>query len=55
MDLNYLLHRHQLSLMLADAAACPSSRHSHRGLARGYAHRIRTLQSALGATAVQAN
>lgn len=49
MDLNYLFHRHQVALMRADAAACSSSRHSHLGLARGYAERIRTLQLALGA------
>lgn len=40
MDLNYLYHRHQLSLMRADAAACASSRAAHHELARGYARRI---------------
>jgi hypothetical protein len=48
MDLNYLLSRHQVSLMRADAAACGEARHSHRGLARGYAERIRELQERLG-------
>lgn len=47
MDLNYLFHRHQVSLMRADAALCPASRSSHRGLALGYAERIRTLQDNL--------
>ncbi|MES1976041.1 MAG: hypothetical protein V4472_26590 [Pseudomonadota bacterium] len=37
MDLNYLLHREQISLMRAERAACGSSRASHRGLARAYA------------------
>ena len=48
MDLNYLLSRHQVSLMRADAAVCSEARHSHRGLARGYAERIRELQERLG-------
>jgi hypothetical protein len=37
LDLNYLLHREQISLMRARRAACGSSRASHAGLARGYA------------------
>jgi hypothetical protein len=45
MDLNQLLYRQQVSLMRADAAASPEARHSHRGLARGYAERIRALQA----------
>ena len=49
MDLNYLLYRQQVSLMRADVANCTSSRHSHQGMARGYADRIRSLQLALGA------
>ncbi|WP_198665812.1 MULTISPECIES: hypothetical protein [unclassified Sphingomonas] len=40
MGLNDLLHRHQVSLMMADAATCREARHSHRALARAYAHRI---------------
>jgi hypothetical protein len=52
MDLNYLLYRQQVSLMRADAAACSSSRFSHRALAKGYSDRIRTLQVALGAGVV---
>ena len=49
MDLNYLLSRHQISLMRADATDCRSARHAHRGLAAGYASRIRLLQRELGA------
>lgn len=43
MALNYLLHRHQVSLMRADAAACVSARSSHRALANGYARQIELL------------
>lgn len=50
MDLNYLLHRHQLSLMLGHAATSCEARRAHHGLAAGYAGRIRSLQQDLGAT-----
>ncbi len=36
MDLNYLYHRQQVSLMRADAAACAPSRAAHAGLAQLY-------------------
>ncbi len=49
MDLNDLFHRHQVSLMKADAASCQPSRSSHQGLARGYAQRIRAMQDNLEA------
>ncbi len=49
MDLNYLLSRHQVSLMRADAATSREAAIAHRGLAGGYAARIRELQHALGA------
>ncbi len=49
MDLNYLLTRHQTSLMRAARAACASSRHAHANLAAGYADRIQRLQQASGA------
>jgi hypothetical protein len=52
MDLNHLLHRHQVSLMSADAASGTEARSSHRGLAALYADRIRSLQHTLGAAAV---
>lgn len=51
MDLNYLLFRHQLSVAAATTAACPSARHAHRGLANGYAARIRSYQTLVGADA----
>lgn len=51
MDLNYLLSRHQISLVRADAAASPEARYAHRNLAKGYAERIRELQEGLGAIA----
>ena len=37
MDLNYLYHRHQVSLFRADDAASPGARRAHQGLADGYA------------------
>ena len=40
MDLNYLYHRHQVSLFMADNADCEQSRRVHRELADGYASRI---------------
>ncbi|WP_375390732.1 hypothetical protein [uncultured Sphingomonas sp.] len=43
MGLNYLLHRHQVSLMNADAAASGEARISHRGLVTGYAQQIDEL------------
>ncbi|MHA6721482.1 hypothetical protein [Sphingomonas sp. RS2018] len=49
MDLNYLLHRHQLSLMNADAAPSVEARRSHDGLARGYALSIDAMQGRMGA------
>ena len=48
MDLNYLLYRHQVSLMRAKSSDCLCASRSHRGLAKGYAERIRVLRSALG-------
>ena len=55
MDLNYLLGRHQLSLHRAGAAISPEARHAHRGLAVGYAGRIRSFQRAVGADALLAD
>ena len=49
MDLNYLLHRHQVSLMRADAASSVEARHAHLGLAREYATRITRIHRRLGA------
>lgn len=50
LDLNYLFHRHQLSLMLGHEAPSREARLAHGGLARGYAARIRSAQHMLGAT-----
>ena len=43
MPLNYLLHRHQVSLMNAEAAESLEARHSHALLAQGYARKIDDL------------
>lgn len=40
MDLNYLYQRHQVSIYMAEHAACEQSREAHRGLADGYAEMI---------------
>lgn len=40
MDLNYLYHRHQVSLFMADNAASQQARQAHRELADRYAVRI---------------
>ena len=48
MDLNYLLTRHQISLVRATGAACAASRNAHRGLARGYAALIHAVQERAG-------
>jgi hypothetical protein len=43
MDLNYLYHRHGVSLIMAEHAGCDRSRYAHRSLAAGYAERIARL------------
>jgi len=40
MDLNYLLHRHQVSLYMAENAASEQARLAHRQLAKAYAAEI---------------
>ena len=40
MDLNYLYHRHGVSLIMAANAACRRSGEVHRSLAAAYASRI---------------
>ena len=50
MDLNYLLHRHQLSLMRGRFATSREARLTHGAMASGYAARIAALQQASGAT-----
>jgi hypothetical protein len=49
MDLNYLLFRHQVSLMRADQASCAEAKIAHRGMAHNYAERIRVLRQLIGA------
>jgi hypothetical protein len=50
MDLNYLLYRHQISIIRARDAASAEARYSHQGLVRGYALRIAELRETLLAT-----
>lgn len=40
MDLNYLYHRHQVSLHMAENAACDESRRAHLSLVAAYAAKI---------------
>ena len=49
MDLNFLLHRHQLSLMIADEALTSRDRRAKDQFAREYAEQIRFTRDALGA------
>lgn len=46
MDLNELLHRHQVSLMCAGSAQCVEARIAHQGMADLYGDRIRALRPA---------
>jgi len=48
MDINYLLHRHQVSVMRAGAATCRPSRMAHEGLASLYASAVSRLQVGMG-------
>lgn len=50
MDLNQLLHRHQVSLACAKAASCPEARVAHEGLAKAYAVRLEAVRVLSGAT-----
>lgn len=50
MDLNFILSRHQISLMRAAGATTPEARNLHRGFAVGYAAQIGRLRQASGAT-----
>ena len=51
MDVNQLLHRHQVSLMDVDRASTDRERRVHAQLARGHADQIRETRQALGAYA----
>ena len=46
MDLNYLYHRHQVSLFMAAHAASEAGRRIHRALADGYGARIVSAKTA---------
>ena len=46
MDLNYLYHRHQVSLFMAANAASEVVRRAHRELADAYSSRIAAMRSA---------
>jgi hypothetical protein len=50
-DLNQLLHRHQLSLMQLDRASNPEERLAHSQFACDYAEKIRMARDELGAPA----
>ena len=49
MDLNLLLHRHQLSLMLQANAANEEERRAYRQFARDYFVRIQMMRTESGA------
>jgi hypothetical protein len=48
-DLNYLLSRHQISMMRADAATTREAGLAHRAFAKEYAARIAAHQERVGA------
>jgi len=48
-DLNFLLDRHQLSLMIADYSLSPREKRVHDQFAREYTEQIRFTRDALGA------
>jgi hypothetical protein len=50
MDLNSLLHRHQLSLIAADRTMTPRDKRAHEQFARDYAEQIHFVRAALGAS-----
>lgn len=50
MDLNYLFHRHQVSLMMAAAATGREAHRAHRGLAQRYAASIAAAQERIQVT-----
>jgi len=50
MDLNDLLHRHQVALMRVAAAKSPEAACSHGGIARCYERQIESLRDLLGAS-----
>ena len=49
MDLNSLLRRHQISLMVAQRSMTSRDRRAHEQFARDYAEQIHIVRDALGA------
>jgi hypothetical protein len=49
MDLNTLLRRHQLSLMVADCSLSPGEKRAHEQFAREYSQQIARIREGLGA------
>lgn len=49
MNLNALLRRHQISLMVAQHSMSARDRRAHEQFARDYAEHIRNVRAALGA------
>ena len=52
MDLNYLYQRHQVSLFMAENAACEDARHVHREFADRYAAEIADAKNSRRPTAI---
>ena len=52
MDLNYLYHRHGVSLLMAAKARSDAARNAHRKLAAGYADKIGTAVRANALAAI---
>ena len=50
MDLNQLLHRHQVSLMQLDRAESPEERRAHSQFVSDYAEKIRIARDELGSS-----
>jgi hypothetical protein len=52
MDLNLLLHRHQVALMRQEKAASPEERRAYVQFARDYSVQIQTARTESGALSV---
>ncbi|HEX2804252.1 MAG TPA: hypothetical protein VHN55_09790 [Sphingomicrobium sp.] len=49
MDLNYLYHRHQVSVFNAENATCQQARLAHLNLVAGYAKKIAAAKARISA------
>jgi hypothetical protein len=47
MDMNYLLHRHQISLARSSNAKSSEARNAHAGLTKLYATKIKALRASM--------